>query len=277
MKRKITKTYLKKIYIFLIIALIYLPLIFLVFLSFSKPSWKGNIQSDFIWQGFENYSSIFNDPDILKALLNTLLIALVTTPISLTIAVFTCYGIWNNSKTVDKTVMSASKFSVVNPEIINGIGLSLLFASTWIPLGFRLGYFTVILSHISFCTPYAIIAIYPRFSKLNKNIVLASKDLGHSSIKTFFSIILPYLLPAIVAAGTIVVTMSFDDFVITNLVRGRVTTISTEMYNMAKGIKAWAVAFGSCTILIALFVISVRSVYLYKTSKKKIQHTNGEL
>jgi spermidine/putrescine transport system permease protein len=63
--------------------------------------------------------------------------------------------------------------------------LALLFSSTWIALGFNLGFFTVILAHVSFCTPYAIVAIYPRMTKMNQNQLLASYDLGHSKLNTF--------------------------------------------------------------------------------------------
>jgi spermidine/putrescine transport system permease protein len=79
----------------------------------------------------------------------------------------------------------ASKFTIVNPEAITGISLALLFTSTWVALGMNLGFFTVILAHISFCTPYAIVTIYPRMAKMNTNLIYASYDLGYSKVQTF--------------------------------------------------------------------------------------------
>ncbi|MDE6476906.1 MAG: ABC transporter permease subunit [Mycoplasmoidaceae bacterium] len=134
--------------------------------------------------------------------------------------------------------MTSSKLSLVNPEVITGISLSLLFSSTIIPLGLDFGFVTVLLAHISFCTPYAIITIYPRMAKMNSNLILASYDLGYSKTKTFFKVIVPYLFPAILSAFAIVLAMSLDDFIITNLVNGSFQTIGTAIYTTRKGIKA---------------------------------------
>jgi spermidine/putrescine transport system permease protein len=105
-------------------------------------------------------------------------------------------------------------------------------------MGFNFGFFTVALAHISFCTPYAIVAIYPRMAKMNPNLMLASYDLGHSKTNTFLKVVLPYLLPAILSATAICAAMSLDDFVITNLVNGDFQTIGTLIYTSRKGIKA---------------------------------------
>ena len=134
--------------------------------------------------------------------------------------------------------MFASKITIVNPEAITGISLVVLFSSTWIAMGFDFGFITVALAHISFCTPYAIVAIYPRMAKMNPSLVLASYDLGHSKTSTFFKITLPYLLPAILSATAICAAMSLDDFVITNLVNGDFQTLGTLIYTSRKAIKA---------------------------------------
>ncbi|GHU50339.1 hypothetical protein FACS189459_4030 [Bacilli bacterium] len=109
---------------------------------------------------------------------------------------------------------------MVTPDAITGISLVMLFSATWIALGAQLGFATVVLAHISFCTPYAIIAIYPKMQKMNYNHVLASYDLGYTKTKTFVKIVIPFLMPAIIGGASIVFAMSFDDFVITYLVNG---------------------------------------------------------
>lgn len=247
--------WLKKSYIFILIAIIYVPLIVLVIWSFSAPSDRGNITNGFNWNGFENYLNLFSDNTFLNGLMNTVIIVGITVPFSVAIATITCFAIWNSNSLMRITSLGSARVSLVNPEIITGISLTLLFASTWISMGFDFGFFTIILSHISFCTPYALITIYPQMIKFNKNLMDASNDLGYSTLKTFFKIVIPYLLPSIIGAAALVTVMSFDDFIITNLVRGRVNSISTEMYLMAKGIKTWAVAFGS--ILVIFFVLFI--------------------
>jgi spermidine/putrescine transport system permease protein len=107
-----------------------------------------------------------------------------------------------------------------------------------VALGFNLGFFTVVLAHISFCVPYAIMAIYPRMIKANYNLILASYDLGRSKIQTFFKITIPYLMPAILSAIAITLAMSLDDFIITSLVNGSFQTVATLIYQSRKGIKA---------------------------------------
>lgn len=247
--------WLKKSYIFILIAIIYVPLIVLVIWSFSAPSDRGNITNGFNWNGFENYLNLFSDNTFLNGLMNTVIIVGITVPFSVAIATITCFAIWNSNSLMRITSLGSARVSLVNPEIITGISLTLLFASTWISMGFDFGFFTIILSHISFCTPYALITIYPQMIKFNKNLMDASNDLGYSTLKTFFKIVIPYLLPSIIGAAALVTVMSFDDFIITNLVRGRVNSISTEMYLMAKGIKTWAVTFGS--ILVIFFVLFI--------------------
>lgn len=260
----------KKSYIYILLSIIYIPLIFLIFLSFTNGSDKGNINGNFDWNFGDNYLNLFKDSSFINALLNTLIITGFVTPISVIIATITCYGIWNSSKFFKKGVLNSAKVNIINPEVITGISLTLLFSSTWIALGFNFGIFTVILAHISFCTPYAIITIYPRMNKMNKNLANASKDLGYNSFKTFFNIVIPFLLPSILGALGIVFAMSFDDFIITNLVRGKVTTISSEMYLMAKGIKTWAVTFGAIVIFISFIFIFTKSTFLKKKQSKNL-------
>jgi spermidine/putrescine transport system permease protein len=113
-----------------------------------------------------------------------------------------------------------------------------MFSATLIPLGVDLGFFTVALAHISFGIPYAIIAIYPRMSKMNMNLIMASQDLGYNKFQTFFKVVIPYLAPAIISGASIAFAMSLDDFIITNLVNGSFQTIGTAIYSTRKGIKA---------------------------------------
>jgi spermidine/putrescine transport system permease protein len=105
-------------------------------------------------------------------------------------------------------------------------------------MGVNLGFFTVVLAHISFGVPYAIIAIYPRMQKMNMNLIYASQDCGYNKTQTFFKVIIPYLMPAIITGATIAIAMSMDDFVITNLTNGSFQTIGTAIYSTRKGIKA---------------------------------------
>lgn len=256
----------KKSYIFIILTIIYIPLIFLVFLSFTQASDKGNITNGFNWNSGENFLNLFQNQQFLNGLINTLIIICFVAPLAIIIGVLTAYGIWYN-RSFKPYVLNSSKLTIVNPDIVTGISLTLLFSSTWIALGFNFGFVTIILSHISAITPYVIVLIYPRILKINKNLLLASYDLGYNGLKTFFKVVVPFLLPVIIAGFIIAIAMSFDDFIITNLVRGRVVTISTEMYMMAKGIKVWAVTFGA--LLIISLIILLTSKFIFSSLKQR--------
>lgn len=263
-------SFLRKSYIFIILAVIYIPLILIVFMSFTSPSEKGNINLSFDWNSGENYIALFQNNEFLNALANTAIILIFTVPISTIIATLACFGIWNARQVYTNAVMGSSKFNVAIPEIISGIALALLFSITFVAAGINLGFVTIILAHISFCTPYAIMIIYPRMQKMPKNLILASIDLGYSRFQTFFKVTIPYLMPAILSGAAMVFAMSFDDFIITKLVGGRVSTISTEMYSMAKGIKAWAVTFGAIVVMICFIVTAVVAIVKFsKLNKEK--------
>lgn len=249
--------WLKKSYIYIVLLVIYIPLIFIIILSFNGQTEKGNINVNFGVPTIENYLFIIQDNEFLTALLNSFLVVLIVTPLATIIATMTCFGIWNSKNTYKSAIMSASKITIVNPEPITGISLALLFASTWTAVGLNLGYFTVVLAHLSFCTPYAIITIYPRMAKMPKNLILASYDLGYSKIATFFKVTIPYLLPAILSGAAIATAMSLDDFVITILVNGNFNTIGTAIYSTRKGIKAWVVTFGAIVVILTIVVMII--------------------
>lgn len=253
--------WIKRSYIFIVLAIIYIPLIIVIFLSFTDPSSKGNINLNFSFNNGENWINLFRNDEFLNALANTAIIVVFTVPVSTILATITCFGIWNAKSFYKNFALGSSKLNMIIPDIITGISLALLFSLTIIPMGVNLGFATIILAHISFCTPYAILIIYPRMMKMKKNLILASMDLGHSKIYTFFNVIVPFLMPAIISAAAIVFSISFDDFIITKLIGGKVSTISTEMYTMAKGVKAWAVTFGAIIVLVIFglaFIIGIK-------------------
>lgn len=266
-------SFLKRSYILIILLLIYIPLIVVLFLSFTVPSIKGNITNGFDWNSGDNYIQLFKNSQFLNALLNTFIIVIVVVPVSVIIAILTCFGIWSSKKFYKGSILGMSKTNIVIPDAIIGICLAILFSVTWISwFNLNLGFITIILAHISFCTPYAILIIFPRMQKMKRNLILASQDLGYSKFKTFFKVTIPFLLPAILSASVIVLSMSFDDFIITKLVGGKVNTISTELYSMAKGIKAWAVTFGSILIILSILIssaIAIRKIIISKNISNK--------
>lgn len=263
--------WLRKSYIFIVLAVIYIPLIFVVALSFAGVSPKGNIILDLSNPTTENWTSLFGDDEFTSSLINSITVAAVVTPVSVIIGIITCFGMWNAKAKTKKIIQSFSTTNISIPDIITGISLSLLFTSVWLPLGLDFGFATIVISHISFATPYAIVAIFPRMQSLKKNLVNASNDLGASKLRTFFKVIIPHITPSIIAACIIVIAISFDDFVITLLVSGNFNTISSSIYLSSKGIKAWIVTFGA--IMVVCFILASFLIATFKILK--IRQKNG--
>lgn len=261
---------LKKWYVFIVLILIYVPLIIVVLISFNPETDHGNINLNFGVPSIVNYLKLFTNDAFLNALSNSLILSLIVTPISLIIGVFTCYGLWKSKAATKNFVLNISRFSIMTPEVITGISLVLLFSSTLIPIGFSFGFLTVVLSHISFCAPYVIISVYPRMMKMNNNLILASYDMGYTKMRTFMKVTVPYLMPAILTAAVIVISMSWDDFIITNLVNGSWQTLGVAIYMTRKGIKAWIITFGAIMIIVTILAIAIIAGVRAHKSKRKV-------
>ncbi len=261
--------FLRQWYILIVLCIIYIPLLIIVFISFNPSTNRGNISLNFTTPTFDNYLNLWKDNTFLNGLLNSLLLSVIVVPMCLFIGIITVFGLYDANKFSKFGTLLISNFSIFNPEIITGVSLLILFSSTWVSLGFNFGFFTVLLSHISFCTPYAIIIFYPKIEKMNKNLIFASYDVGSSKIRTFFHVIIPYLKDAILSASAIVLSTSFDDFIITNLVNGSFQTIGTSIYMTRKGIKVWVVTFGSIIILTAIIILVISSILIRLRSNKR--------
>lgn len=266
-------SFFRRFYIYIIIFFIYAPLVFVILLSFNGSSEKGNILLNINGFTVKNYIDLFHNNEFLNSLFNSILVVIVVVPISLFVAIITCFGMWRSKHAVKNISKNMCNVNIAIPDIITGISLGLLFTMVWLPLGIQFGYWTVVISHISFCIPYAIVAIYPKMINMKINLINASNDLGISNTKTFFKIIISYLMPSIITAAVIITALSFDDFIITSLVNGNFNTLSTTIYKSSKGIKAWIVTFGAILIfcfMIGSLIVVIRKIVINKKGKKNV-------
>jgi len=154
-------------------------------------------------------------------------------------------------------MIGITNIPMLNAEIVTGISLMLLYLT----LHLRFGFFTVLLSHITFNIPYVIMSIMPRMKQLNPSVYEAALDLGASPSKAFFRVVFPDLMPGILAGFLMSFTMSVDDFIITHFTKGPgFDTLSTKIYTeVKKGIKPEMYALSTIifgTVLILLFLIN---------------------
>ncbi len=225
------KRYFAGAYLFFLLIMLYAPIAIIMIFSFTEAKVLGN------WTGFsfKLYTSLFSPGghhSLMSALWNTLLIGIIAATVSTLLGTMAAIGIHNLRPRARTAVKLVNSIPVLNPDIITAISLFLLFVS----LGIAGGYTTVILAHISFCTPFVVLSVLPRLRQMNDNLYEAALDLGASPMQALVKILLPELWPGMVAGFLLAFTLSIDDFVITLFTIGNegLETLSTFIYADAR-------------------------------------------
>ena len=200
-------------FVFLIMAIVYLPIMFLVFSSFSN--------------GWQFYVDLFTTQEYMTAIGNTLLIAFVSSLIATIIAAMAATGILYMGKRTRAITMAVNQLPVINADIVTSFGLVLLFVSIGMT---NLGLLKLLLAHVLIALPFCLLTILPKMKQLDANLIDAALDLGATPFKAFTSVIVPQLIPAMIQAFLLGFTLSLDDFVITQYNNSGVSTISTVVY-----------------------------------------------
>lgn len=244
---------LKNFYIALIFLFLYAPIATLMVLSFNASKTRAK------WGGFtfKWYVQLVHNEDILRALGNTLLIALLSSIIATVIGTIACIAMNTMKKRTRTIMMGITNIPMLNADIVTGISLMLLFIS----FGFRFGMGTILLSHITFNIPYVILSVMPRMKQLNPSVYEAALDLGAPPVTAFFKVVFPDLTPGILSGFLMAFTMSLDDFIITHFTKGAgVDTLSTKIYTeVKKGIKPEMYALSTIiflTVLVLLLLVN---------------------
>lgn len=217
-----------KIYFGIIMAFLYLPIVYLIAYSFNDGKTS-------VWKGFtlKWYVALFNDAQIMNSLYNTLIIAVLASLIATVLGTAAAIGIYNFKGGMRSVIQNVSNIPIINPEIVTGVSLMLLFTFAGTLLSFEMGFATVLLAHIGFCTPYVILNVTPRLKQMDPSIYEAALDLGCSPTKAFFKVVIHEIMPGIFSGFLISFTYSLDDFVITYFTRGsKFQTLPIQIYTM---------------------------------------------
>lgn len=242
------------LYLFVIIAFFYLPILYVVFFSFNST------KSLTVFSGFSLrwYEKMFRDRTMMESIYYTVIVAVIATSVSTVVGTITAIGLSKNRKIVRELALQVNNLPMLNPDIVTAIGLMLFFVS----LKVQTGLFTMILAHITFCIPYVVITVMPKLRSLDDNVAEAALDLGATPWQALTKVIIPQIKDAIVAGALIAFTMSFDDFVISFFTTGPgVNNISIYVYTMYKRINpsinalSSIIILGITTILIILNVV----------------------
>ncbi len=220
-----------QLYLWLLLLVLYAPIALIAVFSFTKSKILGN------WTGFsmDLYVNLFTgkaDAGLNSAIWYTVVIALIAAVCSTILGTLAAIGIYNMRSRQRKAISFLNSVPMINPDIITGISLFLLFVA----LGFSQGLATVCIAHVVFCTPYVVLSVLPRLSRMNPNTYEAALDLGATPAQALRMVMLPELWPGMLSGFVLALTLSVDDFGVTFFTKGSggLETLSTFIYSDAR-------------------------------------------
>jgi spermidine/putrescine transport system permease protein len=262
---------LKKMYLGLILFFMYAPIFLLMVFSFNASRSRNT------WGGFtlDWYFQLFNDHNIMRALRNTLLVAIFSTLAAVIIGTLAAVSVEKLSKRKRRAIMAVSKLPVMMPDIVTGLTLMALFLFAFRVVGFgSLGFGTLLLAHIIFNVPYVILSVLPKLRQLDANLYEAALDLGSGPLRAFAQVILPEIWPGVVTGAMLAFTLSVDDFMVSFFTTSPATqNLSILIFSMTRrGVDPRINALSTLiffTIMIMLFIINKRDQQLIRKQQQE--------
>jgi len=248
-----------KIYTALIMIFLFAPIAILLVFSFNEA------KSLSVFSGFSLkwYRELFRDSETLKAVGNTLILAVSASLISTVMGTAAAVGINKLRNKALRTMMdSVTNIPMINPDIITGISLMLMFVFVGRLFGAAtsLSFWTILISHITFCLPYVILQVLPKLQQMDSALPEAAMDLGCTPLRAFFKAELPEIMPGVITGLIMAFTMSLDDFVISYFTSGNgFQTLPIRIYSMTKKTvtpKMYALATIIFFVILALLMVS---------------------
>ena len=244
----------RKRYMFLIFLFLYAPIFVLMVFSFNDSKSRAT------WHGFtfKWYHRLFENNDILSAFYSTMLIAAISSVIATILGTMAAVGIMKSKKWQRKMIMNITNLPMINPEIVTGVSLMLLFVFLYNRFGiFKPGIVTLIFAHTTFCLPYVILSVMPKLRQMDSHIYEAALDLGCNPTKSFFKVVLPQIMPGIVTGLIMSFTMSIDDFVISYFTGGTTQTLPIAVYSMTRKMVSPEINALSTILFLVVFVLLI--------------------
>ncbi len=229
-----------KIYVFLVMLFLYAPIFVLIVFSFNQSKSRAN----FTGFTFKWYKELFRNELIMTSLWNTLKIAILAAIFATILGTIAAIGMHSMKKRSRSLYMNITYMPVINPEIVTGISMMLLFVFICSVVNkvfgkgetiLELGFWSVLVAHITFCVPYVVLNVLPKLRQMDNNLYEAALDLGCNPIQSFFKVIVPEILPGIMTGFLMAFTFSLDDFIITYFTNGStLQTLPVTIYSMTR-------------------------------------------
>ncbi|RED83305.1 ABC transporter permease [Cohnella phaseoli] len=250
---------LANVYLVAVFVILYAPILYLMYYSFNSAG---------TMHGFENftlewYEEVFQDTRLLIIVLNTVVIALLSSAISTILGVIGALAIQRVRKIRQRnSLLAMNNVLIVSPDVIIGASFLIFFTM----LGIQLGFTSVLLSHIAFSVPIVVLMVLPKLQEMSPTLIDAARDLGASGWGVLTKVIIPFLRPGIFAGFFMALTYSLDDFAVTFFVTGNgYTTLSVEIYSWAR--QGISPSINALSTLIFLFTITLVLGYYFLTRR----------
>lgn len=238
-----------KIYLAVVFVILYAPILYLLIFSFSSGKTMER------YQGFslQHYVDLFSDTRMIAIVINTLLVAFLASLIATIVGTLGALAIKGTKRSVKKSLLSLNNVLMVSPDVIIGASFLIFFTM----LGIRLGFVSVLLSHVAFCIPIVVLMVLPKLNEMSPTMVDAAYDLGASPWQVLSRVVLPAISPGILAGYFMAFTYSLDDFAVTFFVTGNgFSTLSVEIYSRARqGIDLEINALSTLMFIVSLLLV----------------------
>ena len=261
MMKKVSSV-LQKIYIGIIFAFLYTPVVLMIVLSFNGS------RSSYEWGGFSTvqYEALFSNARIMDALVTTVVLAFAAAAIATIIGTLASVGLLAMKPKTRNAITTVSNIPLLNADIVTGVSLMLFFAA----IVTRMSATTLLISHVTLVLPYVILNVLPKLAQFDVSIYHAALDLGASPVKAFFKVVLPDIFPGLLAGFLLALTISLDDFTITYFTAGQgLDTLSTLIYtNRIRGILPEYYALAAIMFIGVLLLILVMQIVNLRSQPK---------
>lgn len=255
-----------KIYIGLVLMFLYVPIFVLIVFSFNETKSR-SVFSGFT---FEWYEKLFRNEIIISSLVNTIIIAVFASIISTILGTLAAIGINSMRKFPKAVVLNITNMPIINPEIVTGVSLMLLFVFFAARMNLEFGFVTLLIAHITFDVPYVILNVMPKFQQMNPHLYEAAQDLGCSPFKAFRKVVLPEIMPGVVSGFLMAFTYSLDDFIISYFTSGSTSqTLPITIYSMTRRkVSPEINALSTLIFLVVVIVLVIKHIVETKQAKR---------
>lgn len=257
-----------KSYLLLILLLMYAPILLLIAFSFTDSTNIGT------WNGFslDLYKQMFQNEEIMTALKNTIVVAVVSSICSTVLGTIGAIGIFYSGRRYKQVINGLNQIPVLNAEIVTAISLTILFVA----VGIQFNFVTLLIGHMVLTIPFVVLSVLPKLQQLDPNIYEAALDLGATPKKALWGVILPEIMPGVFSGFLLCITLSLDDYIITAFTRDNsFQTLSTYIYGVTAKRGSLPASLRALTTLIVIVMIIVLVIINIRSKKNVVKVKRG--